>query len=79
MGRESTETKYMATNCEGGQSLSKVVRTDEEKEEYVAFLPSVLRLLVTANVVPSSPILVTLMMGAIHFLRNDCSYKSHAA
>jgi phospholipid N-methyltransferase len=31
------------------------------------FLRSVLRLLVTGNVVPSSPILVTLMMEAIHF------------
>jgi hypothetical protein len=31
----------------------------------VAFLRSVLRLPVTANVVPSSPILVTLMMGAV--------------
>jgi hypothetical protein len=33
--------------------------------EYVVFLRRVLRLLVTANVVPSSPILVTLMMEAI--------------
>jgi hypothetical protein len=31
-----------------------------------AFLRSVLRLLVTANVFPSSPILVTLMMEEIH-------------
>jgi hypothetical protein len=34
------------------------------------------RLLVTANVVHSSPILITLMMG---FLPNVDSYKSHAA
>jgi hypothetical protein len=33
---------------------------------YIVFLRSVRRLLVTANVVPSSPILVTLMMEAIH-------------
>jgi hypothetical protein len=33
--------------------------------QYQAFLRSVLRLLVTANVVPSSPILVTLMKGAL--------------
>jgi hypothetical protein len=32
----------------------------------IIFLRSVLRLLVTANVVPSLPILVTLMMEAIH-------------
>jgi hypothetical protein len=32
----------------------------------IVFLRSLLRLLVTANVVPSSPILVTLMMEAIH-------------
>jgi hypothetical protein len=38
-----------------------VVRTDVSEE---LFLRSVRRLLVTANVVPSSPILVTLMMEA---------------
>jgi hypothetical protein len=32
----------------------------------VVFLRSVLQLLVTANVVPSSPILFTLMVNAIH-------------
>jgi hypothetical protein len=32
----------------------------------LVFLRSVLRLLVAANVVPSSPIFVTLMMEAIH-------------
>jgi thermostable 8-oxoguanine DNA glycosylase len=37
------------------------------------------RLLVTANVVPSSPILVTLMKEASKFLRNVGSYKSHTA
>jgi hypothetical protein len=35
--------------------------------DMTAFLRSLLRLLVTANIVPSSPILVTLMMMAISF------------
>jgi hypothetical protein len=39
----------------------------------VVFLRSVRRLLVTASVVPSSPILVTLMKDALS------SYKSHTA
>jgi phospholipid N-methyltransferase len=34
---------------------------------HIVFLRSLFRLLVIANVVPSSPILVTLMMEAIHF------------
>jgi hypothetical protein len=34
---------------------------------YLVLLRSELRLLVTANVLPSSPILVTLMMEAIRF------------
>jgi hypothetical protein len=33
--------------------------------QYLAFLRSVLQLLVTANVVPNSPILVTLMKEAL--------------
>jgi hypothetical protein len=37
------------------------------------------RLLVTANVVPISPILVTLMEEALSFPRNVGSYKSHTA
>jgi hypothetical protein len=41
-------------------------------------LNSVRRLLVTATVLPSSPILVTLMKEA-KFLRNVGSYKSHTA
>jgi hypothetical protein len=40
-----------------------LVRTDVS-EDFV-FLHSVRRLLVTANIVPSSPILVTLMMEAL--------------
>jgi hypothetical protein len=44
-----------------------VVRTDVSEELSVfVFLLSVRRLLVTANVVPSSPILVTLMMEALN-------------
>jgi hypothetical protein len=45
-----------------------VVRTDVSEElsaSIILFLRSVRRLLVTANVVPSSPILVTLMMEAL--------------
>jgi hypothetical protein len=34
---------------------------------YIVFLRSVLRLLITANIVPCSPILVTLMMEAIRY------------
>jgi hypothetical protein len=41
-----------------------LVRTDVSEGEI--FLRSMRRLLVTANVVPSSPILVTLMMEALH-------------
>jgi hypothetical protein len=36
-----------------------------ENDSHMAFLRSVRRLLVTANIVPSSPILVTLMMKAL--------------
>jgi hypothetical protein len=46
--------------------------------EEIQSLRSVRRLLVTAVVVPSSPILVTLMMVAL-FLRNVGSYKNHTA
>jgi hypothetical protein len=42
----------------------ELVRTDVSKER-IAAINRVLRLLVTANGVPSSPILVTLMMEAI--------------
>jgi hypothetical protein len=44
-----------------------LVRTDVSEElSALAFLRSVLRLLVTASVVPSSPILVTLMKEALN-------------
>jgi hypothetical protein len=36
------------------------------KKYYIVFLRSVHSLLVTANIVPSSPILITLMMEALH-------------
>jgi hypothetical protein len=43
-----------------------LVRTDVSEElTHLVFLRSVLRLLVTASVVPSSPILVTLMKEAL--------------
>jgi hypothetical protein len=41
-----------------------LVRTDVSEELHLVFLRSVRRLLVTANVVPSSQILVILMKGA---------------
>jgi hypothetical protein len=42
-----------------------VVRTDVSEELSLLFLRSVRRLLVTASVVPSSPILVTLLKEAL--------------
>jgi hypothetical protein len=42
-----------------------LVRTDVSEELSVLFLRSVRRFLVTANVVPSSPIFVALMMEAL--------------
>jgi hypothetical protein len=47
------------------QSESFVFSSAVEKCKYDVFLRSVHRLLVTANVAPSSPILVTLMMEAL--------------
>jgi hypothetical protein len=43
------------------------VRTHGWKEHIKVFLRSVRRLLITANVVPSSPILVTLMMQTLRY------------
>jgi hypothetical protein len=40
---------------------------------------STLRRNTMLNVVPSLPILITLMMGGITFLQNFGSYKSHMA
>jgi hypothetical protein len=45
----------------------------------LVFLRSVRQLLVKANVVPSSPILITRDEGGVKFRRNVSSYKSHAA
>jgi hypothetical protein len=45
----------------------------------LVFLRSVRRFLVTANVVPSSPIFVTLMVETICSPRNFGSDKSHTA
>jgi hypothetical protein len=42
-----------------------LVRTDASEELRASFLRSVRRLLVTSSVVPSSPILVTLMKEAL--------------
>jgi hypothetical protein len=42
-----------------------LVRTDVSEECSIIFLRSMHRLLVTANVVPNSPILVTLMKEAL--------------
>jgi hypothetical protein len=68
-----------------------LVRTDVSEELRASFtrvtrfgelgttLRSVRRLLVAASVVPSSPILVTLMKEALSFFRNIGSYKSHTA
>jgi predicted hotdog family 3-hydroxylacyl-ACP dehydratase len=52
-----------------------LVRTDVSE----VLLRSVRRLLVTASVVPSSPILVTLMKEVLKLLRNVGSYKSYTA
>jgi hypothetical protein len=43
------------------------------------FLRCVRRLLVTSSVVPSSPILGTLMKEALRSSEMSCSYKSHTA
>jgi hypothetical protein len=45
----------------------------------IVFLRSVLRLLVTAKVAPGLPIIFTLIMEAIIFVRIVGSYKSHTA
>jgi hypothetical protein len=47
-----------------------IYNSDVEVVQFTAELQTLRRLLVTANVVPSSPILVTLMMGA------TCSFET---
>jgi hypothetical protein len=56
-----------------------LVRTDVSEEHSISFI-RLTRIgeLAIASVVPSSPILVTLMKEAL-FLRNVGSYKSHTA
>jgi hypothetical protein len=54
-----------------------LVRTDVSEELIASFI-IVRRLLVTASVIPSSPI-VTLMKESQGSARNVGSYKSHAA
>jgi hypothetical protein len=46
-------------------SIIRVTKIGELGTTLLSFLRSVRRLLVTTNVVPSSPILFTLMMGAL--------------
>jgi hypothetical protein len=62
-------------------SIIKVTRIDEQRKTLAVTSNrrSVHRLLVTANVVTSSPILVTLIKVGARFPRNVSSYKSHAA
>jgi hypothetical protein len=45
----------------------------------LVFFRSIRRSVVTAIVVPSSPILVTLMKEALSSSKKICSYKSHTA
>jgi hypothetical protein len=47
-------------------SLLALVRTDVSEEPSLVFPRNVRRLLVSANVVPSSPILVSLMMEVLY-------------
>jgi hypothetical protein len=59
-------TSVVRTEVSEGRSTSVIRVTFERFHSHIVFLRSVLRLLVTANVVPSSPILVTLMMQVLH-------------
>jgi hypothetical protein len=47
------------------ERIASITRVKIYKDKYIVFHRSVLQFLVTANVVPSSPILSTLMMEAI--------------
>jgi hypothetical protein len=56
----------------------KIRRARNNVSSNIVLLRSMVQLLVTANVVPRSPILVILMM-VVMFLRTVDSYKSHTA
>jgi hypothetical protein len=56
-----------------------LLTTDVSEERMVSILRSALRLLVTANVVPRSPILFTLMMEALRSPETSVLNESHAA
>jgi hypothetical protein len=58
--------------------MKNAVFWDVTPRDYVAFLRSVLQSLVTANIVPSSPILVTLMMDVIRSSKTSV-LNSHRA
>jgi hypothetical protein len=58
--------------------IASIIRVTRIGEPDFVFLRSVRRLLVTANV-PSSPILVTLMMGTLNLSATFGSYKGHTA
>jgi hypothetical protein len=71
---EEINTSFIRVKRIGELGTSLAVTSNRRK--LLVFLRSGRRLLVTASVVPSSPILVTLMKEA---LRNVGSYMSHTA
>jgi hypothetical protein len=67
-------------SIEHSASIIRATRIGELGKTFVfIFLLCIRRLLVTTNIVCSSQILVTLMMGGDKFLRNVGSYNSHTA
>jgi hypothetical protein len=52
-------------------------RVDLVRTDYIEFLRSVRRLLVTANVTPSSPILVTLVIEALRSSETSVLLEPH--
>jgi hypothetical protein len=63
-------------HCQGGTNQRARNNVSSNKQPTIVFLRSVRRLLVTANVVPSSPILVTLMNEAIRSSETSVSQES---
>jgi hypothetical protein len=59
--------------------LETTLGVTSNRRTYLVFLRSVFRLLVTASVVSSSPILVPPDEGGSKFLLNVGSYKNHTA